>query len=358
MQAMRASRRRISTAFVSILLVILLWCVSDSANARSLIIYYANETVPEALGSRNYRALLSVLDSMQNEVGVAAADGLRSDAQTFRAKVLKDISSFLRVSSLNAVDLAVFTNALTLEGKYLVARSGTQELLPFKVPLTTNDPVTEYSPLSSRTTFRHAMAEALHEYAKEDQIILIVNSHGTREFAVIPRIAADFTELDAKGLQRQLESEHGNDLALRSVELRGITKVDLWKELDLATRVSHVHFSLVFLQACESAASSWTEYFAMPPAVDNVAHTGFESISPEQFDYALLAGSERLAKADFDETRSLTDLFRQTRAVYFDSKYTYWRWPLLVTAVSLPKLIYFAPLSLWLFLYFLKKAAP
>jgi len=291
---------------------------------------------------------------MQNEVGTVAADGLRSDAQTFRAKVLKDISSLLRISILNAVDLAVFTNALTLENKYLVAQSGTQELRSFKAPLTTNDPVTEYSPLSSRITFRHAIAEALHEYTKEDQIILIVNSHGTREFAVIPRIAADFTELDVKGLQRQLESEQGNDLALRSVELRGITKVDLWKELDSATRTSRVHFSLVFLQACESAASSWNEYFAMPSTVDNVAHTGFDSISPEQFDYALLADSEHLAKADFDEVRSLTNLFRRTGAVYFDSKYTYWRWPLLVTAVSLPKLVYFAPLSLWLLLYFLK----
>lgn len=346
-----ASQERHSVIFIFLVALFLLWCAFDSANARSLIIYYANETVPEALESRNYRALLAVLDGMQNEVGSAAANGLRSDAQTFRTKVLQDISSLQNAARSNAFDLAVFTNTLALQGKYLAVRLGTEELGLFNVPRGPYDPVMEYSPLAVRVNFGLAIVEALRKYTHKDEIILIVNSHGTKEFAIIPRIAADFTRVDIENLRQQLESQQGNDLALQSVELGGIKKIDLWKELDRATRASHMHLSLVFLQACESAASSWKEYFAIPSTVDKVAHTGFTSISPEQFDYTLLSGSEQ---ADYDQVGLVTDLLRQTGAVYFDSKYSYWRWPLLVTAASLPKLIYFAPLGLWLFASLLK----
>jgi hypothetical protein len=336
-----------STFGITLVAFVLCWSAPNQADARSLLIYYANETVPEILDSRNYQALLSVLDGMQNQIGFAAAEDLRSDTQTFRAKVFKDVNSLRNAAQSGAIDLAVFTNTLVLQSKYMVVRSGTEESRPFSNPRSAYDPVTEYSPLSSRTNFGFAMIEALREYTDKDEIILIVNSHGSEKFAVVPRVAADFTSVSAETLRQQLENQQGDDLELQSAELRGIKKADLWKELDSATQAAHVNLALVFLETCASAASSWNEYFSIPSTVSYVAHSGFRPISLEQFDYTLLSEWEQ--RAHHDQLHLLSEFLRKSGVIYFDSKYTYWRWPLLVTATSMPKIIYFAPLGIWLF---------
>lgn len=345
--------RTLARPVVVVLAFVLQWQAAGVSHARSLVIYYANETVPEALESRNYRALLAILDGIQGPAGLAAADSLRSDAQTFRAKVLKDIVSLEKVSLSEATDLTVFTNTLALQSKYLVVRSGAEEMRPWTVAKNIHDPVTEYSPLSSKINFGAAIYEALEHYGDSDDIILIVNSHGTKEFAVIPRVAADFTRVNIEVVRKQLQGQQGDDLAIRAVELQGIRKTDLWHQLDSANRSSKVHFSLVFLQACESAASSWMEYFSVPPTVTYVAHTGFTSISPQQFDYSALGGLER-PLGEGRPVQRITAFLRQTGAVYFDTRFSYWRWPLLVTAASLPKWFFFFPSALWLFITWLK----
>lgn len=325
------------------------WRTTDVAYARSMIIYYANETVPEALESRNYRALFAILGKIQNTSGFAAAESLRSDSRTFRAKVIRDVASLRNVAGSGATDLAVFTNALALQGKYLVVRTGVEELATLDLPRSGDDPVTEYSPLASKVNFGIAIFRALKDYDDSDEIILIINSHGTKNLAVIPRLAADFTKVDVGLVRKQLESEQGDDLAIPAVELRGITKIGLWQQIDKVTSSLALHFSLVFLQACESAASSWTEYFSVPLTVTYVAHTGFTSISPEQFDYALLSEAT-WPVGEKDQVQQISSFLQKTGVVHFDSRFSYWRWPLLVTLASVSKWAFFVPLVLWLFM--------
>jgi hypothetical protein len=338
-----------ATLLSALIALFLVWCAPNGANARSLIIYYSNETVAEALKSRNYQALLFALDGLQSQTGYLAAEDVRSDARTFRAQVLKDIKSLENVARTNAIDLAVFTNALALRGQYLVVRSTAEELLTLDVAPTSDDPVAEYSPLSFRMNFRAAMIDALRGYTNKDEVILILNSHGSKQFAIVPRVAGDFTHISVDDLRQDLEKVQGDDQSLQKIELRGIKKIDLWQELDFATQAAHVNLALVFLETCEGAASSWKEYFAVPSTVRYVAHSGFASISLEQFDYSLLSRLEQPPYTDRNQIRLMTDFLRETRVVYFDTRYSYWRWPLLVTAMSLPKLFYFAPLGFWLF---------
>jgi hypothetical protein len=338
-------RRRRIVVFILFALLSICWS-AGSAQARSLIIYYANETVPEVLSSRNYQALLSILDGMRSEAGSTAAQALRTDALLFRGRTLKDIESLQRISSVTRSDLAVFTNTLALQHKYMATKAGIESSHSIDIKLSTSDPVMQYSPLSSQQNFGIAIAAALRGYTKSDSIALIVNSHGTKNLAVMPRLPADFTSSNATDLRQQMDDLQANELAVPSVELRGIKKGDLWNELGLTAKAEHVHFSLVFLESCESAASTWKEYFAIPSSVRSIAHTGFAYISPDQFDYLLLLSSVQQA-ADHDLPAALTRFLRRSEVVYIDSRYTYWRWPLLITAASLPSFIYFTPLTLW-----------
>ena len=312
-------------------------CAYTSCPAHTVVIYYVNETVPEAVASPNYRALLTVLDGL-GELGANAATSLKNDVRLFRDKALADIAALQDAARLRGFEAAIFSNELALRSEYLSIKSDLASTKPLAISRGDN-PVTENSPLALNSNLHLALRTALDGIRPSDDVVLIMYSHGTRDLAVMPRVAADFTQEDARRLARQLQEEGGRDLALPQLELHGIRKVDVWKTLS-ATRA---RFSLVFLQACESAAVSWEDYRALPDNVERIAHTGFTSIAIDQFDYRALASPEAEPQ---NVVRAVGSFLEDSGAVYFDSRYTYWRWPLLVTAASLPTAIYFVPLVL------------
>src|ERR1041385_6545590 len=141
--------------FLAFVLVVSALCVGSSVSAwaaeasspRALIIYYANETAPEAVESRNYLALFSMLRSLPPSVGLDAEKGLRLEAKISRSVVDKDIEALIAASRLHAFDVAIFTNNLALLDSYLSVRGGVSYRSPVVWPTRNIEPVTEYSPL-------------------------------------------------------------------------------------------------------------------------------------------------------------------------------------------------------------------
>lgn len=337
--------------WVSILTALfILWGAGHRACARELLIFYANETSSEALGSLNYRELLSALDGIHDVAASAEANGIRSDALASQDKANRDVLALENAAVATGVSLTVFTNALALQNKYLRVEAGAEEERHLSFVQSPRDPVTKYSPLALTDNFNSAITAAVRGFSSEDEIILIISSHGTEDFAILPRVAGNFTLMNTQALKAELANADSDDLGVPSIQLRGIRKIELWKALDAVTRRSRVRLSLVFLETCQSAAASWSEYFAIPDAVERIAHTGFSPILAEQFDYARLSVAERGETTNTDLLPLLISFLHQTDRVYFDSKYSYWRWPLFMTVAFLPLWAYFVPLATWLFL--------
>jgi hypothetical protein len=336
-------------------IAVALYSANCFANERSLLIYYANETVQEALSSRNYSALFSLLDDLPADIATKAKEGLSDDAKGFRDQVDIDIQALTAASKTKRYELAAFTNAAALRGSYYFVDSGATELRKITLPQKPLDPAREYSPLASVDFLAAALTQAVRGYDASDRIILIINSHGTKKFAVIPRVAGDFTSVDPTRILDQLNRQAGSDLAVDAVQIQGITKVQLWKVLSSLRAATGIGFSLVFLQACESAVSSWGELELLPSSgVQALAHSGFGSISPTQINYGRLV--EPAFAADDRDTLALLKKLLSESGMYIDSRYSLWIWPLLVLGASIPKFVFFLPLAVFLALSLLSWA--
>jgi hypothetical protein len=211
----------------------------------SLVIYYANETVTATLHSANYNALFALLNQVGGTIGHNAITTLTRDSTSYEDRVNHDIESLMQMSTVRGFDLVVFTNALTLHQRYLFHRhDGLTRWHAFHTE-NSESPAILYSPLAIKSNFEHAMLSALPESGKNTDIILIINSHGTRRFAIIPRVAADFTHETEHNLTAALAQHDGNDLSVKATELQGISKAEFWTILRrVIEKKSDPHFAI------------------------------------------------------------------------------------------------------------------
>jgi len=325
------------------------WAKGAAAPRKPIVVYYANETTQQAFESANYATLLSVLGRSTNPIAATIAANLVVDARGFPASVVSDMQSLAAAARHYQFDLAIFSNALTMGGVYLILRADAQAPevhdLPPQPPASTT--VLATSPLSRPDYFALALREVGTRYPAHGlDVVLVTNSHGDDDMALIPRVFADLAAANSAELARELDAEAGDNSRPYSVAHQGTGKIEYWRVLAQASAAYGMRFPLVFRAACESGIASWAEFFAIPDTVGVVAHTGMETIEAGQIDFGALfaSGAKRL-----DVRRIAAELER--RGIHADSRATVWTWALRGSLYALPAIVFFVPLAAWLAWY-------
>lgn len=120
---------------------------------------------------------------------------IHSDAKHFEPIVQTDTDALIVDAKKFGFDLVVFTNELALSRRFISVESGITTSQEFEGLESSTNPALLFSPLAVPENLGRALRLALKKsefYASFDFILV---SHGTKHFAAVPRIAADFLTL-------------------------------------------------------------------------------------------------------------------------------------------------------------------
>lgn len=315
---------------------------------HQVVVYYANETTSQAAHSVNYAILLRVLRESSNPSASALADEIVRDTTEYPEAARSDIKGLLTDAKRHHFDLAVFTNAMALDQKYLFYRSST-DTSEFhslaELPGAPSAPLA-VSPLSRPGYFQAALTEVAALYQPDSlDIILITSSHGGGDLALTPRVFADLTHVKPENLLAAVNRPNEDASVRRQwASYPGTTKVEYWRVLSRVSAEHGVRFPLVLRAACDSTISSWDEFFAIPGSVGLVAHTGHRIFQFNQLDYAKIF--------NFNGRRSQlanhVSAALENQGIYVQSRASLWFWPMENSLTHIPLTLYFIPLILWL----------
>jgi hypothetical protein len=338
-------------------LVLVIWlvalhvtCARDSMPSRHrLLIYYGNETLEQAPRSELYAALLSILRSSSNSQALAIAENLMKDAREFPVAVYRDVKALVQAAGPLEFDVAVFTNALALERRYLHYRSGAEAPTVLMLPelTATSSQVLNLSPLSRADYFKAALREAASLYpADSTEAVLIVNSHGAPDMSLMPRVNVDLSEPSTRDAFRKLLVTAGSDAPVWAT-LKGTDKLEFWRAVSEAGMSRGIVFPLIVREGCYSGPSSWKEFFSVPGNVRMLAHTGMDGISLDQIDYQVVFHDQDAAKSWVDRLASGLRL----AGMHVDTVGTLWVWLIPITVRLIPLPLFFVPLASWIAWY-------
>lgn len=307
-----------------------------------VVVYYANETVPQVAGSRHYQSLLRLLESEQDERFASALQSIQYDLQFFPEAVRKDIRHLRAVALTNSWSLFVFTNASALEGAYeLQLADGVTKTHAFPLPLNEHDSLLDYSPLARPEVLQRAVAEvAANLRGSNAKLVFIAKTHGSEDMALMPRVSADASSITRTEL-RSLVGGQGSAHSLPpswAVE-RGTSKIEFWQSLK-RWRYDGLDLALIIRDSCRSGVSSLEEYLRIPWRTRVIAHTGHEELLFNQLNYEHVF-SARGAVEDSFAALAANGLVMETRS---DRAYRI----LELALRAIPKPLFFIPLVVWL----------
>lgn len=312
-----------------------------------MLVYYASETTERALASSNYRALIAALEASKAPAASGALSSLRIEAATFPALVRNDIAALRDAARHLGFDLVVFTNELALASRLAV--SGPDDdwrERPFLVPTALPDPVLEFSPLARPATLAAALA-AVSEIAagRNDEIVLIVKSHGSETMAVMPRVVADLSRPGTvqELLARLSARDDGTTPRADWAAPRGISKIAFWQTLAEAERRSGLRLSLVVLDACRSGLFTLEDYRRVPDGVGLIVHSGADDIAFGQIDYARALSAAAGGEGVATRLAAALEMFGLERE---GPSRRVWR-QLVLGVTQIPAILFFVPLALW-----------
>jgi hypothetical protein len=322
----------------------------EPSQRQSVLIFYANETSQAAARSENYANVLAVLRRTGGLQAERAATSVLRDAERFPELVKRDLAELMSAAKHWKFDLAVFTNEMAFDRRYMFYRTATDEVETRKLPEVPPTPSTVLatSPLARPDVFRSALLAVTEQYPKDSlDAVLIADSHGSGDMALIPRVNADLSGSDAAREMQQLLESDDNGVPPDWAELQGTSKLDFWQTIRDVSTASGVRFPLVFREACASGLRSWREYDMFPGSVALFAHSAMGELDSANISYAKIFSAEA-PNPDW-LSALLAGLSRS--GVHVDSQWTIWLWVALITIGSIPSGLFFIPLAAWLIWY-------
>ena len=322
---------------------------NDAARHR-LLLYYGDETSTQAIQSENYAALLAVLRSSSSPRAAAVATSVVSDADNFPRLIQRDVEALQLQAKRLGFDLAIFTNALAFDGHFLLYRAETgsteKQALP-PVPAAANT-VLANSPLSRPEYLRAALFSVGALYPKNTlDIVLITNSHGGRDMAMIPRVNADLSQAGAAAAMKEMLETGDNGEPPDWAVPKGTSKIAFWHVVGEASSAYGIRFPLVFRETCVGGLHSWTEFFTVPSSVRLIADSGMDEINGWDLDYASLLGD---VTPGSDWVASLAEAL-ELQGLSVKTGTTAWTDVFLISLYRIPIAAFFVPLALWLAWY-------
>jgi hypothetical protein len=317
---------------------------------HQLLVYYGDETSARASKSANYAALLEVLHASTNRRAAIVAESVVTDAERFPLLVRRDVEALKVQAQRLGFDLAIFTNALAFEGEYQLFRAETGMTETHKLPDIpfTSSTILATSPLSRPEYLRAGLLSVSALFpAKSLDMIVITNSHGGRDMALIPRVNADLSQTGAALAMREMLESDDNGVPPAWAQPQGTSKLAYWQILEEVSAAHGVNFPIVFRETCVSGVRSFSELFAIPDSVGEIAHSGIGDITGWDLDYEQMLGT---VAPGSDLVASLVAALKE-RNIHVDTRGTMWLGVLLVALRSIPSAMFFIPLALWLVWY-------
>lgn len=313
-------------------------------NSEQVLIYYGNETTEEAAASKNYVVLLAALRNYGGRDGQAIADEIDEDTRLSPAATRAESHALLQSCGRLHANIAVFTNELVASRRFLFCRAGSHDAdsLSFADVAAASDNLLNLTPLSRPEYLQAALARVASLFPDRPvNAFLFTHSHGGIGMALMPRVSAEVADFDSATLQRiwELRSSSPDWAALK-----GTTKLDYWRVLAEVSRTYGMRFALIFRQACESGLDSLAEYRMIPETVGLIVHTAMADLPTGKIDYASLVSD---AEAAPDLTRALAGNLT-AQGMHVDSKGTLLYWLVPIYLWSLPPMLFFLPLVLWI----------
>lgn len=242
--------------------------------SREVLVYYANETAPDAAESANYATFIKWLQSSDHPKAQAAAKALEDDTRLFPQAVDDEISGFRSraVNGTLSMPVMIFTNRLARAGQCLVydpqIGSGFRTEA-FPVTADSNFIVAS-NPLSQGQMLSEAMKTTARLFdPQRHEFVLITKSHGGPDLALTLKLARR-----ANGVTREQVLKHlaagTSDLPVAKI---GTTKDDYLAILRRAGDELGMKFPLVFLESCLGSFSP-AQMRAVPPNVGTLYSSG------------------------------------------------------------------------------------
>jgi len=263
--------------------------------SNRLIVYYANETLPDLAQSTHYKLLFRALEASGSKRSRRAIDGIRHDLRVFPKLVEKEVATLLRHARRLSIHARVFTNRLAVTGRYLRYRPGDAgwRVARAPAPATKSDRILSQSPLSRQAALRAALLTLAQDgKARWKEVVLITSSHGDDRLALMPRVSTDLRGVSTAEFLRHFEGRAGQSRPAWG-RSRGTTKTGYWKALAEAAKKGGFRYDLVYRYACRSGVSTKEEYEALPRSVRRLAHYGTEDVATAAIDLNRLLSAAR-----------------------------------------------------------------
>ena len=315
-----------------------------AAEMRSeVLVYYANETAPEAREAANYDTVIGWLRTGDHAKHASIANSLMRDRGVFAAAV--DVETDVLRNEIprlqNGPQTIIFTNRLVRQGKCFEWRHGWASFreLGFPVPQDDNY-ILAANPLSRSDTLRDVLTFVAKEFPPlRHEFLFITKSHGSSRKAVTPRLAVRAEETNREELLRVAADQVGEEQLPDWAGRLGISKDDYFSIFADAGRRLQMNFSLIYSEAC----NAYTEDVRPDRLPDNVG--GLLLIQRDSKYINLLYGDilKRMQPSD-----RLADVLPRNLPSKFIMISRNLASPLSPTTWSVPLWVYFTPLALWI----------
>jgi hypothetical protein len=323
---------------------------SDRHNAtaavprHTTIVYYANETVKQVSDLVQFAKLQAILRRSRSQAGDRLIKKLQGDVELYPQIVERESAALQAMAKRSYTNLAIFSNKLALEGHYLFydAESDTLQRHTFAIGQKEDGPFIALAPLSRPDVLREALETAVRAASQPvSSVVLFVNSHGTIETALMPRINVDLSIATEDEILQRVRSGSAGEPP-RWAMPHGTSKIEFWSILGQISGGQNVRFPLVVRLACQSGLSSRAELAAIPPSVERFAHTGLSSPSTGDID---LAAAFSKAKGT-DWLASMPDALRDA-GFKVDTPQSLSLWLIPIALRQIPIIVYFLPVFGW-----------
>lgn len=326
--------------------------VHDDASHREAIIYYSNETVPEALSSKNYQTFLHLLDRSGSRSALEIRDALLQDVSDAAPNSSRDVEALRTAARQAKVALIVFSNTLALRNQYHFYDPASDRPIVVTLPRISgdDDSLLALSPLSRPGQIKVALDAALAQLGGNSAAIaLIVRSHGSAGMSLMPRVNLDFTQIGEDDILRALDDVSHDDLQLPDLNLQGTSQIEFWRILEDVGKEHRTNFPIVFLSSCESGAQTVSEVSSIPGSVKLIVHSGNSGMSSAAISYDTVFSTMSRYGVGINAVSSamVSGLMNAGQGLRSDTPLTAWRWPFISHFSRVPWWVFLIPLITW-----------
>lgn len=284
--------------------------VLASVDRQPVLIYYANETAPNAAELRNYEVLTSWLRESRTIAGEKTADRWAEDIKKFPVIVDRELGALkakTREISGQRAAVVIATNRSVRSGFVEIFESGRWSKSAVNLRPSDNY-LKESNPLAIPENLSVILDIAAKQFDPATHTFLLhIKSHGARTHVISTNVAKRHEDLDKTELLsafKKADRHYKNSGMLQEVEGEklGTTKTEFFAILAEKSKTG-MKFPLIFLESCRSGVNV--------TAATDVENVGFlissdhKGIGYENIDFAAIPNMSNtdLYQAYFEQLR-------------------------------------------------------